>query len=203
MKTIRHWKSLVRLCIAALTCFLAVNCWAQETKGPSLVRILSLTGDTALRPLLLANDELFVLHGRSNTSEPDAITLESTISEFERRDTPNGQLIILGAKAATNPKFAAKMFNNKGYCITADYSSVPPSIKLTKEPEKYSYWKVPQDEGPIVNVTDFKHPAYLSLDSEMTTFAHGPLTLGMRLVTLSPDPMYRFEVKKIEQPIAK
>jgi hypothetical protein len=46
---------------------------------------------------------------------------------------------------------------------------MPPSIKLTKEPEKYSYWKVPAD-GPIVNLSDFKKPAYLGIGSKTINY---------------------------------
>ena len=201
----------MRFCITALTCFLCLKCWAQETKGPSLVGFISWSGDTSIGQLFIANDELFVSNGYSKTSKPDAKTLESIIFEFELRDTPNGQLIILGGRRATHPQFAGKTFNtDKGYCVTADYSSIPPSIKLTKEPEKYSYWKVPKDEGPIVNVSDFTKRAYLSLDSEMTTFNDPRFppqalsnTLEVRRVTLSLSPTYQFQVQKVEQPIAK
>lgn len=189
----------MRLYIAVITCLVAVNCWAQDTKSPLIVRILSVSEANHLPPIMLINDEPFVLQGVSSTRDhPEAKTLESVTGEFELRDTPKGQLIILGVKGVLNPQFAAKTFNNKGYCVTADYSSVPPSIKLTKEPEKYSYWKVPTEEkGPIINVSDFKKPAYLSLDSEITNFAQGQDNLEMRRVILSLDPTYQFKVMAV------
>src|SRR4029077_11561959 len=132
--------------------------------------------------------------------EPDAKKFEGKATRlFELRDTPKGQLIIL--RPLVEQPQARKNLDVEGFYVTGDYSNLPPSIKFTKEPEKYSYWKVPLSAaGPLINFNGFKKPAYLSVDPQIIKLNY-PLMNGhleLLKVNLSLEPKDQFKAEKIE-----
>ena len=72
----------MRVCIAALTCFLAVNCWPQEPATPSIVRILSKSEPMRIHSpdedspeadqFMVIDGELLLFCGQFKTPDPEA-----------------------------------------------------------------------------------------------------------------------------------
>jgi hypothetical protein len=176
----------------------------QEDKAQRFRITCDIKSDLKQGPqLALIDGELLVLTATSNVPEPDAKKFEGDATElFQLLDTPKGQLIVLRSIAIQQLK--GKNFNLEGCYMTADYSNVPPSIKFTKEPEKYSYWKIPIDKnGPIVNLSDFKKPAYLSVDPQIIKLDFPAIKghLEFLKVNLSLEPKDQFKAMKFDPPI--
>jgi hypothetical protein len=183
----------MRICVAVLMCLCAVNCWAQENNQPSLVHIYNPTNDGRIHALAVVDGELLCFWRLSDSPDPDAKIYNSIACSFELHTTPMGQLIRVRAETPQH----TKQFEYEGYYVTADYFSTPPSIIITKEPEKYSYWIVSRNaKAPIFNMNGFKTPAYFGLDFTIIK-TKAPGSNGhqeSRKVTLSLDPKYQFEV---------
>jgi hypothetical protein len=199
----------MRICIAILTCLVAVSCWEQEPARQVLSRIICTTEPNAVHKtdekseqpgqLFLVDGDLLMLTDTFEKADSEAKPFTWVVPEFEVKDTPQGQVIICGPIfTANNP---AKDDEKPTY-LTADYSCVPPAIKFTKQPEKYSYWKISADKkGPIVNISDFKRPASLGLDSQTIKIGGAPGHDGyaeFRKIILSLEPKLEFQVQKVD-----
>jgi hypothetical protein len=180
--------------------FLAIqSVLAEEPKG-QLFELFTGSG----RNVMLVDGQILAFSTIVRGDDPEVKPYAWNARFFELQNTEKGQLIILRPKANIPPP-AGKILDYEGYFVTADYSNMPPSIKLTKEAEKYSYWQLPMDkDGPIVNVSDFKKPAYLSVDSKTLKYKNGGGNdtgyLEYFRVTLSLDSTNLFKVMR--RPIA-
>jgi hypothetical protein len=195
--------------LAAVLLFLAIqSVLAEEPKQENKAPLFEITCENKSDPtpfarMLLIDGELLVLSEVLPTPDPEAKTYEGCTRVFELRDTPTGQLIVLRPALRGQGHQPTKNLEVDGYFVTADYSCVPPSIKLTKEIEKYSYWKVPFNaKGPIVNKSDFKRPAYLSLGPEIIKVNHPNNDSHWEFlkVNLSLEPKDQFKAEEIELP---
>src|SRR5262249_23039974 len=94
----------------------------------------------------------------------------------------------------------AKTLDREGWYLTADYSTNPPSVKLTKEPEKGSYWKLYVGKGPIESVAADKHyclsvcetPIYRSIPNAQEDVEY-------RELKLSTEGSDKFEFRKFNK----
>jgi hypothetical protein len=166
----------------------------HENKGPLLVYLLYHPEQHVPDPIQLIEGELLAFSLVRETPDPAAKFIQDEgTSCLEVRNSPNGQLLIL-RPLVDAPVRVNTNRDYEGLYVTADYLNTPPSLRFTKEPNKYSYWKLPDNgKGPIVNVSDFKKPAYLSIDSELINYNHDKGHYEFYRVTLSLDPKNHFK----------
>ena len=62
----------------------------------------------------------------------------------------------------------SKTLDYEGWYLTGDYSTTPPSVKLTKDASGNSYWKLPKTGtiGPFINQNELGKEAFLAIGKE-------------------------------------
>ena len=124
--------------------------------------------------------------------------IRSQLLSFERVDDT--------LQAFTEPE-GAGLANNVAklhrWYLTADYSTDPPLVRLTKEPEKYSHWLFePRSDHPfetlntIRNLNDSGKPAWLTL-SEKAKWARFAGKGGSAVALFDPVLSYNKDKKQL------
>jgi hypothetical protein len=199
------WEPMILKTLTTVLLFLAIQSVQGEEPKGQLFWLFTASGRTQGQEVMLVDGQILAFRAFGAGDDPEVKPYAWNARFFELQNTEKGQLIVLRPKKDGLPA-AADILEYEGKFVTADYSSTPPSLKLTKEAEKYSYWKVPKEaEGPIVNVSDFKKPAYLSVDSKPLKYKNGEGNdtgyLEYFRVTLSLDSTNLFKVTR--RPIAE
>jgi hypothetical protein len=161
-----------------------------------------------VRAVMLIDGEPMILASTSHQPDPQARQYESSSAVFSIVSTEKGQLIV-ARPMATHDKQNVANSSLEGTYMTADYSTDPPSIKFAKEPEKGSYWEIPEIGGYLALHTSPKPAAivnkceqgtrYLSILPETVSLTH-PLQKGhqvFRRVGLTPKDTDLFQVQRI------
>jgi len=173
----------------------------QDRDTPRLYTISVDRGKSGGGLLYLADGRLLVYVGHSSKHDPPLPQLESQSKLFEVSATDKGSTLRARPRAWEAARQTAKTLDYEGWYVTADYSTEPPTVKLTKEPEKGSYWKLFVGNEPIASAREGVSPAYLSTGDVPIYFsnARSHEDLEYREVRLSPDKTDRFEFDKFNR----
>jgi hypothetical protein len=155
--------------------------------------------------LYFIDGHLLVYVGRGPQQNSPAGRYESMSRFYAVTATKNDITIQVRPKACDPERQTAKTLDFDGWYLTGDYTTNPPTVKLTKEQEETSYWTLNLGKGPIINRNKAGKETFLVIAKAPVFYASGQSEedLEYRHVELSFEHKDEFTIEKFDKDAAK